>query len=341
MDAFDLGVSLLKAVILIAILLTGFAYTTLLERKVIARMQQRIGPNRAGPMGLLQPLADGIKLVFKENFTPRGVDRLPYFLAPVLSLVVALMAFAVVPIADPVTFEWAGVERSVTFQVADLDIGILYILGITSLAVYGIALAGWSSNSTYSLLGGLRSSAQMVSYELALGVSLIGVVMIAGTLSLAEIVELQRDWPLVLVQPLGFVLYAVSAVAETNRAPFDMPEAEQELIAGYHTEYTGLRFAMFFMAEYMNMITVSAIATVLFLGGHHLPWVGDLPWYLDIVVFTAKVVAGLFVFVWLRATLPRLRYDQLMDLGWKVLLPLALLNVALTGLGLAWWQLLR
>ena len=337
MDMFSLVVAVAKSLLIVVLLLTGFAYTTFLERRVVARMQARIGPNRAGPLGLLQPAADGLKLVFKENFTPVGVDRLTYFIAPVLSLVVALMAFALIPIADPVTVTWGGESRVIAFQLADLNIGILYVLGITSLAVYGIALAGWSSNNTFSLIGGVRSSAQMVSYELAMGISLIGVVMLAGTLSLAEIVEFQRHWPLVLLQPLGFVIYAISALAETNRAPFDMPEAEQELIAGYHTEYTGLRFAMFFMAEYINMITVCAVATTLFLGGYHLPFVEDLPWFIDILVFTAKVVAGLFIFIWLRATFPRLRYDQLMDFGWKVLLPLSILNVAVTAAGIVFW----
>ncbi len=338
MDTFAIAIAALKSVIIVLALLTGFAYTTLLERRVVARMQARIGPNRAGPLGFLQPAADGLKLVFKENFTPDGVDRLTYFLAPVLSLVVAMMAFALIPVSDPISITWSGEPRVIAFQLTDLNIGILYVLAITSLGVYGIALAGWSSNNTFSLLGGLRSSAQMVSYELAMGISLVGVVMVAGTLSLAEIVEMQRGVPLVLLQPLGFVIYAITALAETNRAPFDMPEAEQELIAGYHTEYTGLRFAMFFMAEYINMITVCAVATTLFFGGYHLPFVGDMPWFVDVAVFTAKVIAGLFGFIWLRATLPRLRYDRLMDFGWKVLLPLSIANVALTAIGIVIWQ---
>jgi len=344
-DAFDLAVWLLTSVVIVGILLTGFAYTTWLERKVIARMQARLGPNKAGPAGLLLPAADGVKLVFKENITPDGVERFPYFLAPVLSLVVAILAFAVIPLADPVAVTWGGEVRVVRFQLLDVDVGLLYVLGITSLAVYGIVLAGWASNNKFALLGGMRSSAQMVSYELAMGLSLLGIVMIAGTLSPAEIVEHQRVIPLVLLQPLGFLLYCVTAVAETNRAPFDMAEAEQELIAGYHVEYTGMRFAMFFMAEYINMITVSALAATLFLGGYHLPfverWTGDLPWFVDLAVITAKIVLGLFLFIWLRATLPRLRYDRLMDLGWKVLLPLALANVALTAVGLALWQASR
>jgi len=345
MDGFDLAVALATSLVIVLILLTGFAYTTYLERKVIARMQARIGPNKAGPFGLLLPLADGLKLVFKENITPDGVERFPYFLAPVLSLVVAILAFAVIPLADPVTVAWGGEARVVRFQLIDVNVGLLYILGITSLAVYGIVLAGWASNNKFALLGGMRSSAQMISYELAMSFSLLGVVLIAGSLSPAEIVAYQRFVPLVALQPLGFLLYCVTAVAETNRAPFDMAEAEQELIAGYHVEYTGMRFAMFFMAEYINMITVSALAATLFLGGYHLPfverWTGDLPWFVDLAVITAKVILGLVVFVWLRATLPRMRYDRLMDLGWKVLLPLALFNVVLTAVGIALWQAWR
>lgn len=338
MDGFQLGASLVWSVFLLFLLLTGFAYTTFLERKVVARMQGRIGPNRAGPFGLLQPLADGIKLVFKENITPLGVDTFVYFLAPMISLVVAITAFAVIPMADPVElslFGWSGTFR---FQLIDPNIGLLYVLGVSSLAVYGIVLAGWASNNKYALLGGMRSSAQMVSYELALGISLLGVVMLAGTLRMSELVAAQTGWWFVLLQPLGFLLYAISGIAETNRAPFDMPEAEQELIAGYHTEYTGMRFALFFMAEYINMITVSAMAAVLFLGGYHLPFIGDLPWFLDLLVILAKIFLALFVFVWLRATLPRLRYDRLMDLGWKVLLPLSIFNVAVTAILLYWWQ---
>jgi NADH-quinone oxidoreductase subunit H len=236
-----------------------------------------------------------------------------------------------------------GRTYEIALQVADFNVALLYVLGVSSLAVYGIVLAGWSSNNKYSLIGGLRSSAQMISYELAMGISLVGVVMVAGTLSITEIVNQQSVRPFVLLQPLGFLIYAITAVAETNRAPFDMPEAEQELIAGYHTEYTGMRFALFFMAEYVNIITVSALAVSLYWGGYHLPclegtpldFLCALPWYGDVLVFVAKLVVVLFGFVWLRATLPRLRYDQLMDLGWKVLLPLSIANVALTAIGLA------
>ena len=341
-----LALYVVKATVLVAALLTGFAYATFFERRVIARMQGRLGPNRAGPTGLLLPLADGIKLVFKENITPRSADKAIYLLAPVISVVVAIVTFAVIPIGDPLTLEWRGSLVEIPMQIGEVNVALLYVLGVSSLAVYGIVLAGWASDNKYALLGGLRSSAQMISYELAMGLSIVGVVMLAGTLSIREIVDLQSLWPFVLIQPLGFAVYAVTALAETNRAPFDLPEAEQELIAGYHTEYTGMRFALFYMAEYINMITVSAVAVSLFWGGYHLPcapgtalsFLCDPPWLLGPIVFTAKVLICLFGFVWLRATLPRLRYDQLMDLGWKVLLPLALLNVVLTAVPLVWWQ---
>jgi NADH-quinone oxidoreductase subunit H len=275
---------------------------------------------------------------------PVTADRLTYFMAPMLSLVVAVMTFAVVPIADPITVMWRGESVTVPMALADVNIALLYVMGVASLGVYGVVLAGWSSDNKYSLLGGLRSAAQMVSYELALGASVVGVVMLAGTLSVAGIVAAQETVWYVWLQPLGFALFAVAVVAETNRAPFDLPEAEPELIGGYHTEYSGFRFAMFFMAEYIHMITASAIAASLFLGGYRLPcfadsgfaFLCDLPWYGDIAVFTARVIVGLFIFVWLRATLPRLRYDRLMDLGWKVALPLALVNIAITATALTW-----
>ncbi|MFN2250437.1 MAG: NADH-quinone oxidoreductase subunit NuoH [Anaerolineae bacterium] len=337
--ALVMAVNLVKAVIVIGVLLTGFAYATLFERRVIARMQSRVGPNRAGPQGLLQPIADGIKLLFKENITPSDADKPVYFLAPMISLVVAILAFAVIPLGKPVTITVGGVQHVVPLQMVNSNVALLFLLGVSSLAVYGIVLAGWASNNKYSLIGGLRSSAQMISYELAMGISLIGVVMLAGSLSVSAIVDAQASWWFVVLQPLGFLLYATTALAETNRAPFDLPEAEQELIAGYHTEYTGLRFALFYMAEYINIITVSAVAISLFWGGYRLPCLSGTaldflcspPWFVDVLVFTAKMLVALFVFVWIRATIPRLRYDQLMHLGWKVLLPLALLNVALTA----------
>jgi len=329
--------TLVKCAVVIGALLTGFAYSTWFERKVIARMQQRVGPNRAGPAGLLLPAADGVKLFFKENITPAGVERAVYFLAPLMSMTVAVIAFAVIPVADSIRVPWG--DGWLHFQVADFNVAILYILGVTSFAVYGIVLAGWASNNKYALIGGLRSSAQMISYELAMGLSLLGVVMVAGSLSLREIVAWQGGhvW-LAALQPLGFVIYCITAVAETNRAPFDMPEAEQELIAGYHIEYTGMRFALFFMAEYIAMIAVCAIAATMFLGGYHVPFWPAAPWFVQLAAFLAKIVAGMFVFVWLRATIPRLRYDQLMDFGWKVLLPLAILNVVLTAVGVWYFE---
>jgi NADH-quinone oxidoreductase subunit H len=346
MDWLIIVLSIVKSLVLIAALLTGFAYATYFERRVIAKMQARQGPNRAGPLGLLIPLADGIKLIFKENITPVNVDKFVYFLAPVISMVVAILAFAMIPVADPIPgIPFLNITTEIPLQIADSNVGLLYILGISSLAVYGIVLAGWSSNNKFSLIGGLRSSAQMVSYELAMGMAVVGVVMVAGSLSLRDIVDEQSGLWFIFLQPLGFLLYAITALAETNRAPFDMPEAEQELIAGYHTEYTGMRFALFFMAEYINIITVCAVATSLFLGGYQLPcfagapelWCNP-PWFIDILVFLAKVIAGLFVFVWIRATIPRLRYDQLMNFGWKVLVPLSLANVALTAVGLAIYE---
>ena len=328
--------AVVKGAIVIGALLTGFAYSTWFERKVIARMQVRLGPNKAAPPGLLLPAADGLKLFFKENIIPRAVDKGIFFLAPLISMTVAVLAFAVIPVGDPTEVPWR--EGLLQLGIADFDVALLYLLGVTSFAVYGIALAGWASNNKFALIGGLRAGAQMISYELAMGLSILGVVMIVGSLSLHEIVVWQKAhvW-LVLLQPLGFVIYVITAIAETNRAPFDMPEAEQELIAGYHTEYTGMRFALFFQAEYIAMLTVCALAAALFLGGYSLPGV-ELPWFGDLAVFLGKVIAGMFVFVWIRATMPRLRYDQLMDFGWKVLLPLSIINVVATAVGLALYQ---
>jgi NADH-quinone oxidoreductase subunit H len=305
------------------LLLTGMAYMTLFERRVIGRMQVRLGPNRTGPSGLLQPLADALKLFFKEDITPAAADGLLYPIAPALALVAALAAFAVIPVGPP--FNIGGV--SIDAQIVELPVSLLYLIGASSLGVYGIVFGGWASGSKYSLLGGLRAAAQVVSYELVLGLALVGVVMISGTVALGGIVEGQaRSVWYILLQPLGFILYFLAAVAEVNRAPFDLPEAETELVAGYHTEYSGMRFAMYYIAEYVNMITVSAVAATLFLGGWLGPFLPGPHWLL------LKMLAFLFLFVWLRATLPRLRYDQLMWLSWSVLLPLGLLNVVLTAL---------
>jgi NADH-quinone oxidoreductase subunit H len=324
---FDLGEALIKSVIIIGFLLTGFAYMTLFERRAVARLQGRLGPNRVGPAGLFQPIADGVKLVLKEQLTPRDAVLPLYWIAPAISGVVAFLSFAVIPVGP--AFEVGG--RTIQPWLADVSIGILYILAITSLGIYGIVLGGWASGNKYSLIGAIRSSAQMISYELSLGLSVLGVVMLAGTLSLTQIVDAQKQVWFLIPQFLGAVVYFIAGVAETNRAPFDLPEAEQELVAGYHTEYSGLRFTLYFMAEYINMITVSAIATTLFLGGWWGPFAPG-PWW-----FLIKVAALLFVYIWLRATLPRLRYDQLMRFGWLVLLPLAVLNVVVTAVAVVFW----
>ncbi len=338
MDIGSIIGSIIMAAIVAFALVTGFAYMTLFERKVVARIQVRLGPNRVGPGGFFQPLADGIKLALKEDIVPAHADRPVFTLAPMISLVVALAAFAVIPFGSNITI----FGMNVPLRVTDINVGILYIFGITSLGVYGIVLAGWSSNNRYSLLGGIRSSAQVISYELAMTMAVLGVLILTGSLSMNDIVLHQRAiwfgflpaWN-IFVQPLAFVIYVISALAETNRAPFDLPEAEQELIAGYHIEYSSMRFAMFFMAEYINMITVSAIATTLFLGGwsapsRYLDGIGGLPWFL------IKVVLFLYFFVWLRATLPRVRYDKLMKLGWYWLLPLSLINMMLTAVVVVW-----
>src|SRR5689334_1303762 len=301
------------------------AYMTWFERRVISRMQLRVGPNRVGPTGLGQPVADALKLFFKEDIRPSMADRWLYPLAPGISLVAALAAFAVIPVGPNITI--AG--RQVDLIIQDMPVALLYLIGVSSLGVYGVVLGGWSSGSKYSLLGALRGGAQVVSYELVLGLALVGVVLVSGTLSVGDIVLRQSESvPYVLLQPLGFLLYFTAAIAETNRAPFDLPEAEQELVAGYHTEYSGFRFALYFIAEYVNVLTVSAIAATLFFGG----WTGPFnqlngPWWLLL-----KMTVFAFVFVWLRATLPRLRYDQLMRLSWGLLLPLGLLNVIVTAI---------
>jgi NADH-quinone oxidoreductase subunit H len=314
--------TILKVALVMGLLLLAVAYLTWLERKVIGDIQVRYGPSRVGRFGLLQPIADGIKLMFKEDIVPANADRLIFLLAPAVSIIPALIIFAVIPFGP-------------TFVITDVNIGLLYVFAVASLGVYGIVLAGWASNSKYALLGGLRSSAQMVSYELSLGLSVVGIVMMTGSLSLVDIVEAQRGswygiiprWN-VIPQFLGFVIFLVSSNAELNRAPFDLPEAETELVAGFHTEYSSMKFAMFFMAEYANMIAASAVATTLFLGGWQGPLLPPVLW------FILKVFCFLFLFMWLRATVPRFRYDQLMGFGWKVLLPTALVNVMLTAAAL-------
>jgi NADH-quinone oxidoreductase subunit H len=319
------------------ILLSAFALMTLVERRLIAKFQWRIGPNRAGGSilgGLLQPAADGLKLLFKEQLIPAGARTFIYLIAPCISLIVALTSFSVIPVhlSEGALKMSPGAEQitgSHWFQIADINVGVLFLLGITSLAVYGIVLGGWSSGNKYSLIGAVRSSAQMVSYELALGSALLSPLMMVGSLSFAQIAVYQKGHWLVFAQPIAFLVFCIAALAETNRAPFDLPEAEQELGAGFHTEYSGMRFALFFMAEYVAMITVSAVATTVFLGGPYLPFFN----FQHGAIFVLKIALFMFMFIWLRATLPRFRYDQLMRIGWQVLLPLALLNLAITVVG--------
>jgi NADH-quinone oxidoreductase subunit H len=317
-------ITLIKILVVFVVFLLMIAYLTWLERKLLGHFQVRLGPMRVGPHGLLQPIADGVKLLFKEELVPANVDKFIYNLAPLLVFIPALIIMAVIPFGDQITV----LGQSIDLVISDFNMGILYVFAITSLGVYGLVLAGWSSNNKYSLLGGLRSSAQMISYEVSLALSLIGVLMIAGSLSLVDIVGAQDkffNW-FIFRQPLGFLLYIVCAVAEINRTPFDLPEADNELVAGFYTEYSSMKFAMFFLGEYGSMINVGAVATTLFLGGWHGPFLPPVIWFL------IKLSAFLFFFIWIRATLPRFRYDQLMNFGWKVLLPLALLNVFITGL---------
>jgi len=338
----EIVADIIKSAILIFVLMTAFAYMTLIELRVVARIQGRLGPNRAGPFGVFQPLADGIKMMFKEQITPRQARKAIYLVAPVLSVIVALSAFAVIPIGN----NWSGDPKVHSIWdpfIGDINVGILWILAISSLAVYGIVLGGWASGNRYSLLGALRSAAQMVSYETSLGLALSGVIMWAGTLSMVGIIQQQLNQGIwfIFAQPLGFVIYLIAGVAEVNRAPFDLPEAEQELTAGYLTEYSGLRWSIYQMAEYINMITVSSIASTLFLGGWSFFGLTDHIPLLSIVIFLLKISLFLFLFIWLRATLPRIRYDRLMRMGWQLLLPLAVLNIVITAtcvaLDLPWW----
>jgi len=336
--------TILKIVVVLVITLTTVAYTVLLERKLLGRMQNRWGPSRTGPFGLLQPLADGIKLFLKEDLTPILAERPLFIAAPIIALSCALISIAVVPFGP--IFQVRGVDL---FDISDINIGLLVILGITSIGVYGIALSGWSSNNKYALLGSLRATSQMISYELALGLSLVGVVLRAGSLRLRDIVASQSahgalSWNVFGgLQIVAFFIYLLAAYAETNRAPFDLPEAESELTAGYHTEYSSMKFAMFFMAEYANMLTVACVATLLFFGGASSPFGHLIPAFgpallqaiLPIFWFVAKVFFFIFLYIWIRATVPRFRYDQLMSFGWKFLLPIAMANIVVTSLILA------
>ncbi|HXW13372.1 MAG TPA: NADH-quinone oxidoreductase subunit NuoH [Terriglobia bacterium] len=337
-----------KIALVLLILLTGVAYITWLERKVVAHIQARWGPYLVGPHGLLQPAADGLKFILKEEIMPLEADKFIYWLAPFLAFVLAFLSIAVVPFGEGFTFDGQRIQ----FQITDLNVGLLFVFAVTSLGVYSIVLAGWSSNSKYPLLGGLRSSAQMISYELSLGLAVIGVLMNASTLSLRGIVDTQSGfWHVagvntwlphwyVFAQPIGFFVYFTSAIAETNRIPFDLPEGEAELVGGYHTEYSSMKFAMFFMSEYANMVTVSCLATILFFGGWHGPEFAWMPAIVRVILpvfwFSLKVFCFMFFYIWMRGTLPRFRYDQLMSLGWKFLLPLGLLNILVTGIVIVW-----
>ncbi len=330
-DFVHTGLTVLGINIAFVVVLMIVAYTVLAERRILALIQGRLGPNRVGYGGLLQPFADLLKFIFKEEIVPDKATKFIYFLAPIIAITSALMTMIVYPFGPTVNLPFIG---SVKLVVAQFDIALLYVLGITSVGVYGIALAGWSSNSKYSLMGGLRAAAQMISYELSLGLSLVGVVLMSGTLDLYQIVEQQSGWFgmhwNIIYQPLGFIIYLISAIAETNRVPFDLPEAETELVAGFHTEYSALKFALFFMAEYVNMFTVSVLATTLFLGGWNGPGVAIFP-PLGVIYFLGKILFFLFLYIWLRGTLPRFRFDQLINFGWKFLLPAAILNVVLTA----------
>lgn len=316
----------IKSIVLIVVLLGGFAYLTLVERYVAARIQARVGPNRVGALGgiaWLQPIADAVKMIFKEDIWPRQADKIIYTIAPGVSVATALIAWAVIPLGPAIVL----FGYTFNLYVADVNVALLYLLAVGSLGVYGIVLGGWGSNNKYSMLGALRSTAQMISYEVSLGLALVGVLMISGSLSLVDIVEKQSTVWNIVWQPLGFIIYVIAATAEINRLPFDLPEAETELVAGYQTEYSSLKFALFYMAEYINMMTMSAIASTMFLGGYQGPF-GILPgvWWLLI-----KMAFFIFVLMWVRSTLPRFRYDQLMRFGWQVLLPLALANIFITA----------
>ncbi len=340
---------IIKSLILLLAILTGFAYLTLYERRALARIQVRVGPNRAGPQGLLQPMADAVKLIFKEELTPASADKVMFVLAPIVTVVPAMVIAAVIPFGTQFTLPI--LNRVVTLYVADINVGVLYLTAIASIAVYGIVLAGWSSNNKYAMLGGLRSSAQMISYELALGMCFVAAILLGNSMDLIDIVNAQKAIWFAVLQPVGALIFMITTLAEVNRAPFDMPEAEQELTAGYHSEYSGMKFALFFMAEYEKMIVISMIAATLYFGGYREFWflqntifsvdyswtLGSLHitnWFLGPIYLLLKVVVLLFFMIWVRATWPRIRYDRLMAFGWKVLLPLSIAVVFITALGI-------
>jgi len=335
MDVISFSIICVKVVLVFAITMLTVLIMIYAERRISAFMQGRLGPNRVGPQGLLQPIADGIKFLMKEDIIPAGVDKPVYLLAPAMLLIPALMTFAVIPFGASITL----FGRNIPLQVADINVGILYILALTSIGVYGLVLAGWSSNSKYPLIGGLRSSAQLISYELAMGLAIVSIVLLAGSLRLNDIIANQQgyffSWN-ICKQPLAFLIFLIAIYAETNRLPFDLTEAEQELVGGYHTEYSSMKFAMFFMAEYANMITGAALTVTLFFGGWDVPFIdepsmGMLGVVLSVAAFILKTAFFLFLFIWVRWTFPRFRYDQLMNLGWKVMLPLALFNIFITA----------
>jgi NADH-quinone oxidoreductase subunit H len=330
---------IIKSTIMVLILLTGFAYLTLYERRALARIQTRIGPNRAGPQGLLQPIADAVKLIFKEELTPAGADKVLFIIAPIMTVVPAMILAAVIPLGTQFTLPF--LNRTITLHVASINVGILYLAAIASISVYGIVLAGWASSNKYALLGGIRSTAQMISYELTLGLCFVLAILLGNSMNLVDIVEAQKSMWFVVLQPVGALVFMVATLAEVNRAPFDMPEAEQELAAGYHSEYSGMKFALFFMAEYEKMIVISLIAATLFFGGYREFWFlkdtflsVDRNWWLGPFYLLGKVVVLLFLMIWIRATWPRIRYDRLMMLGWKVLLPLSIAVVVVTATGI-------
>lgn len=322
----DIALFAAKLAMVFFVILTLAAYLVFAERRVLAWIQDRKGPNRVGPFGLLQPLADLIKLLTKEDFIPTAADKWLFYLAPAMAAIPAILTFSVIPFGKPVAI--AG--HQVPLLIADLNVGLLFFLALSSIAVYGVALGGWASNSKYALLGSIRGLAQLISYELSMGLSLVPTVMLAGSLRLSEIVAAQEQVWFIVYQPLAFVIFLVSIAAECKRIPFDIPEAEGELVAGFHTEYSGMRFGLFFVGEYINIIVLGGLATTFFLGGWHGPWLPPFVW------FAAKTLAFAFFFIWMRGTLPRLRYDQLMHLGWKLLTPLALVNILATG----WWLML-
>jgi NADH-quinone oxidoreductase subunit H len=327
----------IKSFILVMVLLTGFAYLTWYERKALSRMQVRYGPNRAGKFGLLQPIADAVKLIFKEELIPDQAEKILFILAPIVTVVPAVVITATVPWGP----SFVAFGRTINLYIANVDVGVLYVTAVASIAVYGIVLAGWSSNNKYAMLGGLRSTAQMVSYELALGMSFVAVILLAGSMNMIKIVEAQKDMWFAVLQPTGAFIFLIATLAELNRAPFDMPEAEQELTAGYHVEYSGMKFALFFMAEYTKMIAISAISATIFFGGYREFWflqntflsVDRYPLLGPIYMFL-KIVVLLFGMIWVRATLPRIRYDRLMSFGWKVMLPLSLMVVLVSAVGI-------